>query len=160
MHSRFWRTSQAVLVWYSAFLSSSQLPWNSIYRIFFIHFPSNQFKLERKYWIDCGEMWLLHSMIKYGNLAWPFIWGDFSLISHCRILIWEQAAWFCFPSAGVRKPLYLIVKKKNIIFRKKNYQHCDQCHHSAASQWLSHKALIPHFSSVQTDQWLAPLTGN
>lgn len=119
MLSRFWRTSQAVLVWYSAFLLSSQLPWNSIYRMFFIHFPSNQFKLEQKYWIDCEEMCLLHSIIKYGNLVWPFIWGSFSLIPYCRILIWEQVSWFYFPFIGVRKPLCLIIKEKILVSEKK-----------------------------------------
>lgn len=119
MLSRFWRTSQAVLVWYSVFLLSSQLPWNSIYRMFFIHFISNQFKLEQKYWIDCEEMCLLHSNIKYGNLAWHFIWGCFPLISYCRILIWEQVSWSYFPSVGVTKPLYLIIKEKIWFSEKK-----------------------------------------
>lgn len=160
MHSRFWRTSQAVLAWYSAFLLSSQLPWNSIYRIFFIHFPSNQFKLERKYWIDCGEMWLLHSIIKYGNLAWPFIWGGFSLISHCRILIWERVAWFCFPSAGVRKPLYLIVKKKKYYFQKKKLPTLwSMSSYCCLSKTVS-QSTYPRFLLCPNYQWLAPLTCN
>lgn len=124
--------------------------------MFFIHFISNQFKLEQKYWIDCEEMCLLYSNIKYGNLAWHFIWDCFPLISYCRILIWEQVSWSYFPSVGVTKPLYLIMKEKIWFSEKKIptlWSMSSQCCLSVTVLQSS-----PDFSSVQTDQWIAPVT--
>lgn len=68
-------------------------------------------------------------------------------------------SWFYFPSVGVRKLLYLIIReKKHIIFSKIIANNVINV--IIASQWLFFEAVIPDFSSAQTDQGLAHLTCN
>lgn len=57
-------------------------------------------------------MWLLHSIIKYGNLAWPVIEVGFLKHHTAEFSFEDRFFWFCFPSAGLRK-WYLIIRKKN-----------------------------------------------